>query len=252
MRSFLPALRMLDEKLGVPVPARVRILRELEYDLEALRKELETQGLAPDEARSRALEALVPDDTALEELGHLHTPRYRRWTRHLSAARLRILERSALVGMTLVVLLVETAVLLETDLPAPASPFMWPVLGLGAVSFAAVVAEAFALWTKGDHHTMAIGTRVVLGLAAMTMATGVLGVLTDGYALLDAPERVLAIASFRPDPWIAREAALLAVSMVLSLSGAVAWYVLTSWRAWLTGARHEVLGFTRTTVDQEV
>lgn len=33
-REFLPALRELEGRLSVPIPERVRILRELEFDLE--------------------------------------------------------------------------------------------------------------------------------------------------------------------------------------------------------------------------
>ena len=112
VRSFLPILREVERELSVPIPERVRILRELEFDLEGLRSRFMAQGLPAEEARVRALEALVPDGTALEELGRLHAPTYLRITRHLSENRLRIIERSALALSTTSVILGGTLVLL--------------------------------------------------------------------------------------------------------------------------------------------
>lgn len=53
-------LREVERGLALPIPDRVRILRELEYDLEELRDLLVTGGLAPDVARHRALRRSFP------------------------------------------------------------------------------------------------------------------------------------------------------------------------------------------------
>ena len=132
-RAFLPTLRKVERQLSMPVPARVRILRELEYDLEEFRSQLEAEGLPAEDARARSLDALVPDGGALRELGRLHTPLYRRLTGHLAEARVRLLERSALAILTISVLVAETWLLLKADLFSDPSPYLWPVLGLGAM-----------------------------------------------------------------------------------------------------------------------
>ena len=68
VRAFLPTLRSVERQLSVPIPARVRILRELEFDLEELRRRLEAKGHPAEDARARSLDALVPDPRALREL----------------------------------------------------------------------------------------------------------------------------------------------------------------------------------------
>jgi hypothetical protein len=150
-RVFVPTLREVERGLALPIPERLRILREFEYDLQQLWGRLVEEGLSQEEARRRALEALVPDTGTLGELGRLHTPLYRRWTQHLTAGHLRIAERSALVLATTSVLLAQTVALLHADLLRDPSPFLWPVLAVGALLFALVVAKSFQLWIKGDH-----------------------------------------------------------------------------------------------------
>ena len=146
-RAFLPVLRKVDRQLGVPIPKRLEILRELEFDLEELRSQLEAEGLPAEDARARSLDALVPDGGVLRELGRLYTPLYRRLTGHLAADRVRLMERSALAIVSTSVILAATLVLLRADLFSDPSPFLWPVLGLAAVSFAMVLGEAFAQTT---------------------------------------------------------------------------------------------------------
>ena len=68
-RGFAPVLREVERGLALPIPDRVRILRELEYDLEELRD-------------------------------RLHAPWYWRVTRHVTANRLRLAERAALAIAT--------------------------------------------------------------------------------------------------------------------------------------------------------
>lgn len=107
-RVFLPTLRELERDLTVPIPERVRILRELEFDLEELRARLEAEGLSSEGARARALE-MAPDGATLREMGRLHTPTYLRVTRRLSGDRLRVIERWTLALATASVLIIEAA-----------------------------------------------------------------------------------------------------------------------------------------------
>jgi len=245
VRTFLPVLRDIERKLTLPIPDRVRILRELEFDLEELRSQFVAQGLPAEEARIRALEALVPDGTSLKELGRLHAPTYLRITRHLSETRLRIMERTTLALATLFVLLGETMALLRADLLRDPSPFLWPVLGIGAVLFTAIIAKAFELWIKGDHRKPGRGLGAILALSGTTLATGFCGALFDFYRLVGVLERSPSLVGELGPPWLVRECSLLSVSILLALAGSLTWFILTQWLTLVSGARHDALGFDR-------
>ncbi len=242
MRPFLPTLRRLDRDLTVPVPDRLRILRELEFDLKALSGELEARGMPPYEARTRALDALVPDGATLRELDRLHAPHYRRLTRHFNPGRLRTLERSALVLATAAVLLAETLLLLRADWLRHASPFLWPVLGLGALLFAAIAAQSFRLWVKHDHQDPAANFRVILLVSGLTLATGVLGAFADFFRLAGALQAEPELAGSLLPEWLAGTCVLLSFSLLLALTGGLAWFIPAHWLALVSGARDELLG----------
>ena len=136
--SVVPVLRQLESGLASPVPARLRILRELEFDLEELQGRFRADGLSDEEARRRAIEALVPDGEALETLDRLHMPWYRRVTRRLSPADLRLAERGALVVATASVLIGQTLTLMKTNLLGSPSLFLWPFATYWRVSLTAL------------------------------------------------------------------------------------------------------------------
>ena len=242
MSAFLPTLRRLDRDLSVPLPDRVRILRELEFDLKALSGEFETRGMPAEEARARALDALVPDGATLRELDRLHVPHYRRLTRHFSPGRLRTIERSALVLATVAVLLAETLLLLRADWLRHASPFLWPVLGLGAFLFAAIAAQSFRLWIKHDHRDPAANFRTILLLSGLTLATGVFGVLADFFRLAGILEAEPGLAGSLLLEWLFGSCVLLSFSLLLALAGGLAWFIPAHWLALVSGARAELLG----------
>lgn len=241
-REFLPALRKVETELAVPIPDRVRILRELEYDLEQLRGRLIEQGLSAEEARVRALEALVPDGQTLRELRRLHAPAYARIMGRLGEERLTLIERTALAVVTGSVLLVESLILLRADLLGDPSPFLWPVLGIGGALFAAIAAKVFGLWIKRDHSAPERGLGTVLGLAVATLVTGVVGACVDLFVLASTLETAPELAGSLGLRWMVRDAALLSVSILLSLAGGLIWFVLTQWLGVVAQARRDVLG----------
>ncbi len=218
-RGFAPVLREVERGLALPIPERVRILRELEYDLEEFCERLVAGGLSPEVARGRAVQALVPDRATLRKLDRLHAPWYRRVTRHLTADRLRLAERSALAIATASVVIVQTATLLRVDLLRDPSPFLWPVLGLGALLFATVVTKVFNLWIKGDHRTPGQGLSTILALAGATVLTGLGGMLFDLYRLAGALERASELTDVVAGEWLLRDLTLLSISILLALGG---------------------------------
>lgn len=244
VRVFLPTLKALERELPLPIPERVRILRELEFDLEALRATLEAEGHTPEEAQRRALEALVPAGSALAELELVHAPLYRILTEGLRQNRLRAIERSLLVAATVGVLAFSTTVLAGMDVLASPSPFLWVVLALGGALFAAIVAKAFRLWVKKDHRRPAEGLSVILTLSGTALMVGLGGALTDFYLLAASLEADPTDSIARTTAWLVRDAALLSISIVVALVGGSVWFILTQWLTAVTDARRDLLGLT--------
>ena len=240
--SLAPILREVEAGLTMPIPQRVRILRELESDLQALTARFVADGLSVDDALLRARDALVPDQHSLRELQRLHTPLYRRMTSHIDGDRLRIAERSALAITTAGVVVLGTAALLRADLLTDPSPFLWPVLGLGGLLFAAVVAKAFQLWVKKDHRVPALGLMSILGFAGATLSMGILGTMLDFYRLAGDLEQAPNIANTLASQWLMRDAALLSVSILLALAGGLAWFALARWVTVIEEDHRDVLG----------
>lgn len=241
-REFLLALRELDGRLAVPIPERVRILRELEFDLEQLHARFIASGLRAEAARARALEALLPTPGAVEQLASLHAPVYQRLTRGLSEDRLRLLERTALALATAAVLLVEAFVLLRSWRFSITPWLIAPVLGAGTLLFAVIAATGFRLWVRGDHSRARRGVDMVLGLAGATLFVGLVSAFADTY-------RVTATLAVSPElaatlvlQWLRRDAALLSVSILIALAGALAWFVMTQRVAAISWAHRDALG----------
>ena len=241
-RTFLPVLRALDGQLELPIPRRVRILRELESDLEALAERLVAQGVPGEAARLRALEVLVPDRATREELRRLHETPYRRLTRRMDEARLRVLERSALAAATLFVLAATTLGLVGADLLGDPSPYLWPVLGLGALLFAVVAAKVFQIWIKGDHRQPDRGVSSILVLSGGILGVGVGGTVFDLYRLAAILERAPELSPTLATVWLIRDCALLSVAIGFALAGGLSWLMLNQWLALVSDARRDVLG----------
>jgi len=241
-RAFGPVLRELGQGLSMSLPARTRILRELESDLQDLTAQLIEEGVEVGEARRRAEEALVPDRQVVSALGRIHETGYRRATRRWPADRVLRLERRALVLCTGALLLVQGGLLVSTDLLAYASPFLWPVLVLGSISAALALWKAFELWVKRDHAGMRRGVDGLLGLSVVTMTVGASGVVLDLRRLAATveatPELLGSILPF----WLIRDAGLLAASLVLALGGGLAWFVFRQWIVHVETAHQELVG----------
>ena len=239
---FASVLRKVGGGLTLPIPTRVHILRELSYDLEALSDRLVADGVSIEEARRQASEALVPDAQTLHALEHLHAPLYKRITARVTPERLERAERWALVAVTTAVVVTEGTILLRAGLLESASPFLAPVLVLGAMLFAVVLAKSFQLWVKRDHAVPRRGLGAILALLAMTMMTGVEGLIIDMYRVAMILEASPELTGSLALVWLVRDAALLAATLIITLSGGIAWFLLRQWVAWAEGAHREVLG----------
>ena len=86
--SLTPILREVEAGLTMPIPERVRLLRERESDLEELTARFVADGMSVEEVLLRARDALVPDQRSRRELKKLHAALYREMTRHVAGDRL--------------------------------------------------------------------------------------------------------------------------------------------------------------------
>jgi hypothetical protein len=241
-RAFIPVLRTVGDRLRLPLPVKTRILRELDADLEDLTTRLVHDGVALDEARRRAREALVPDQTSLEALVHLHEPLYRHLTRSFDADRLRRIERWALALATALVVVVSAIVLAGVDLVTMASPFQWPVMAVGWMMFALGAAKSFEIWIKGNHSAARRGLRVLPALAVVALAVGIGGAFIDLYTLAamleTAPDRAVEEAT----AFLIRDAVLVATALLAALAGAFVWFALSQWLTHIEDQHRQVLG----------
>jgi hypothetical protein len=226
----------------MPLPDRLSILRELEADLEQLTRDFVARGHRVEDARSMALEALVPEGSTLSELSLVHAPAYARLTRRLSSPQLRVLERTAMAVATTLVLAFGVGALIQSDLSGSPSPFLWPVLGLGALLFASIAAKTFELLIKRDHTDPARGLGVILLLSGLISAAAFAGAVVDFYVLASVLERTPELTTTLVLQWLTRDSILLTVAILGSLAGGLTWFVLTQWLAALDAARNEVLG----------
>ncbi|MGI9625614.1 MAG: hypothetical protein ACR2QM_02150 [Longimicrobiales bacterium] len=244
-RAFLSTLQAVERQLPSPVSKRIDLLRELEADLEALSSGLESQGVPLEEARQRAVEALVPDPGVLRELARLHRPAYVRFTQGLERERLRILERSALGLTTAATVLAGAVGLSQADLLRDPSPFLVPVLALGAVLVGLVLMKGFQLWVKADHRQPDVGVRAILLLSGTILMTAFLGLFLDLFQLTRRLEAAPQLSSELVTRWIVQDAGLLSVALTLALLGGLSWFVLNHWQTLIWSRHRELLELPR-------
>jgi len=240
--AFAPVLRDVEKAMTLPIPERVRILEELQSDLEELMDRLVDEGLPAREARARALEALVPSAETMAELNTLHTPLYRRLTRQVSSRKVMLAERWLLVLATFAVLLTQTGTLFRARLLQDPSPFLVPVLLGGAALFALVLRKAFQFWIKRDHLRPGQGLGAILWSSGGILSLGVGGMVLDLYHVAG----ILEASQESPAPlvtdWLVRNSIFLSVTIIIALSGGLAWLVLSQWLALVSRSRRELLG----------
>ena len=222
-------LHGLSERLSMPLPRRTRLLAELSYDIDELTDRLTADGLHPEEARRRAIEALVPDGETLAHLERLHATWYRRLSASVPDARLRRIERTVYSVAIALVLGVETTALLTVDVLRNASPFMWPLLGLGTALIALCIAKVFHLWIKGDHDHPRRGLGAIAGLSGASVLLALLGVLRDTILMAQTIEASPDVEAMLALSTLVSEASLLAVALLLALVGGLTWLVASQW-----------------------
>lgn len=234
-------IRAVSAGLGVPLPKKTSLLRELRADLESLTERLIADGLTPAEARRRATAALVPDAATLRDLEAVHSTLYQRATSGLDEPRLRRLEQGLLALAMAAVAVPGGLILASTGIGRDPSPFFWPVIGLGVLLVGAAMTKAFELWVKGEHRRPRRGLDSMLFASLSVVGVAAIGVLIDTIVLFDQLERTPEAAGVLFFAALQREATLLAVALVIALGTGVFWLVAHQWIALTEDAHRRAL-----------
>ncbi|HLU26299.1 MAG TPA: hypothetical protein VKZ58_11395 [Longimicrobiales bacterium] len=246
VERFAPVLRQLGDALDVPHPARSRILQEIAGDLEGLYELYRARGLSDDEAAERAASALALSPEMLRALVEIHTPAYQRLFGRFSERGRRHGERAFLFVLVGCMVLGGGSVLATQDVLADPSPFLWPVLALGAVAAALALAKAFQLFVKKDHHPdrLRSGLGSLLACAPILVLIGLVGAVADLYALAGSLGGDVANPTMLAIRWLRTTADLLTAATVLALAVGLVWYGLTARVAAIERAESEIRQFT--------
>ena len=224
-------LEGLSNQLITPLPQKTRFLHELNGDLRDLTRRFVSDGLPADEARRRAFEALVPDETAVAHLEKIHRSWYRRQTRKWTDEGLRRFERTLLTGAFVVLLVAETGAILQVDFSGYVSAFLWPVMATGTGVVLLVLAKAFELWIKEEHRTPRRGLRALVGLSVLPSGIALIGIQFDVLRLAGTLERNPEQADALVIRSLIENCVTLSLAVLFGLFGAIGWLVFTQWIA---------------------
>jgi hypothetical protein len=221
MRRFRTRLEGFGRSLSLPEPQRGRLLEELAADLEDLYHAYRSAGLTAGEAERRALERLLPGETAAAELARLHRTLYVRVLTRIAGNDLATAERVVL-GVLAVALLAVPALL-----HAP-SPFLLPVLGLGCGALLVALWCSQRLFLSGRVSAGDAGRGLDLLLLLLVAAPylAVFGLVVDFYRSAGAIAEDPATATAVMVRLLRSDGILLLSALQLSLAGGVWWLAL--------------------------
>jgi hypothetical protein len=227
VRSFDTELRELAMELELPEPVRSRVLLELRADLEAMTAALREEGFGQEEARDRAIGALLPSKDAVAELEHVHRPLYRRLVDRFSDAGRHRLERGLLAALVVAQGGGGLAALASFDLLRSPSPFLWPVLGLAILIMVVGVGKLFQLFVAGSHGMPRLrrGLPLLLFLAVTVLVSGFGGLVTDFYLVTGRVSANVGRTGVELLEWLRRDAAVLAVALFAAWAAGMFWLV---------------------------
>ena len=237
------SLERLSNQLTTPLPRKTRFLRELTGDLQDLTRRFVSDGLTAEEARRRAFEALVPDDTAVAHLERVHRSWYRKQTRRWTDEGLRRFERTLLIGAFLVLLVAETGAILQVDFSGYVSAVLWPVVATGTGVVLLVLAKAFELWIKEEHRSPRRGLRALIGLSTAPSLIALIGLQLDVIRLAATLERSPELANALVVRSLIENCATLSIAILFGLVGGIGWLVFTQWIAIQEDAHRRALTF---------
>lgn len=190
-------LRALADRLDLPQPARSRVLLEVAADLADLEAAYRARGLAPEEARARALERLDLSDRAVRDLVRVHGSPLRRALDRLGETGRRRGERLGLIALLAFLVLGTGALAPVPGLLADSGRGVWRVAAVAIPGLLLAAAKAYAIWGRDEHDPRRLrrGLDALLVLAGAAAAVGLggwwLGLRELAVAAEAAPEAAL-------------------------------------------------------------
>lgn len=222
---FSRVLRRAERGLAIAGPGRSRILLEMSHDLEGLYDAYVARGMEAGEAE-RLAEAMVgasPEGVA--ELARMHaSPLALLLARYSVEGRHRV-ERVLLTGVVLVALAGGIGALASSGLTRAPSPFVWPLVLLGAVGAGMVAVRMAEMFGGAVRAGPLARLSVILVLAGACLAVGGAGAAIElwmvaGRAAEGAAGNVDALGH------LARAAEVLTLALSAALALFMAWFHL--------------------------
>lgn len=248
MTDFTPELREIAAALDLPGPVRARILLELGGDLDDMRDALVAGGMAPEEARRRAVDILVPVPAALAALAGHHRPFYQRLADGLADPVRHRLERVGLIAGVAALLGFGLVVLSDFDVLVDPAPATMPLLALGAALGGLGLWKLFELHVRRDHRPgrlrRGLGWLPVVATAAIVLALG--GVAVDLYVVAGHLQAGAADQMSVLLAWLRRDAAMASLGLIVGSLAIALWIWLSAAIARVEQAEADVLLVPRT------
>lgn len=228
MSRFAPALRSVAADLDLPRRVRAAILLEMAADLESAYEHHRRRGLGEEEAARRAEEIVLGSPEVLRRLGRLHARSWRRWSEEVGSRLSGGADLLLLAVAVVPILVLAGAATVPLLLASPANPVVWALLGIAGGIAVLGVSKGAGLGRGASGPALRRGLPHLLLLSAVAPALGLLGLtlgvqdvaLTWGAAGTEASAPVEAAAK------IGRDAALLAVGLLLGIAGSLTWFTL--------------------------
>ncbi len=247
MRGFEAELKAVAAELDLPEPVRSRTLLELRSDLEAMAAALRAEGIEEEEARTRALDVLLPSAEVGLELRGVHRPLYQRLADRFSEPGRRRAERLLLGLLALVALGSGLGALRGLDLVALRSPWLWVVLTVAVLVVTAGGSKLFQLFAMAPHGRArlrrGLPLLVALGVAALVVGFG--GVVADLYGAAGRLGAAGGVQSPEVLAWLRRSSALMCAALLTAASAGLFWLLAAVRIAGIERLQAAALGFSQ-------
>lgn len=242
MTRFSQHLKDTAERLDLPQPRKSRILCELKFDLEDAYEDNIAAGMNEREAVEAARRAFALSDEVIRELTAIHRSPLRKVMDRLPGGMQTGLERTVLLLLSLVLVLLSVRAVIAADFYRNSSVFVLPAAGIGFYILAKSAEKLFQLWIMRRHNVQALrqGLFMLPLMAGINLVLGIGGFFLELYhsgGLFMSPMFDL-ITTIQPgDPgaamqishvtgYLSRSSGLMTVVLLVTLAACLCWYLI--------------------------
>jgi len=222
-------LEAATERLHLPQRVRSRLLEEVAADADALYAHYVAGGDDPLTAMRKVEARLALEAPAAAELGHLHEPLWSRLVGRFAPAAGPRVER-ALLGLTVLTLLLMGASAMYRMGLLNGSLFGWLVLVFGVACVVAVLAKGFQVWVKREDAPARIraGLDLLWLLAVVVVTVSVTGAVVRLWSVLGEATRGGGASAVDWIAWVRWSSDLLSAGLSTGFAALLVWFVLAS------------------------